>query len=1120
MKQKQTLRFFIALFIVFAFAEIFFFYQYAKDVYRISEDSNEERLKESANQHVELILHGLEDDSNHLKDIADNLTWSDTLTCEENIQYLDSVVKKQEEEILRLAIDLPNKMTYTSDGHILKINDSEYLDEVMQGKIVHTKIEKTQVEAGISYSTIIPIYKDNQVIAGLRCVYQPAHLSKMLNSSIFQGKSYFNVMNGDGLFLYQAKHEKQLFQDEMIQDTLNAAHFLKGASYEQFLADIKAQKSGFVNISLNDKEHELYYAPIGIQNWYIVSELPKELVSAYSSDIQKEALILFGKVGACFIALSAVFFYSRYRSNNQLKKSNRYFHYVMNKVPSPITIMDKDKNITFMNEAALHMIQKDLKEVVGKPCSIWKTQNCHTQNCAVCRLLHHKNPISSFIRDDCTYMVNSSLLQNEKNETIGFIETFQNISEVIEKEKELATLIDNIPGGVLLCDDDADCTIQVMSDRFLEIVGYTQEEIRKDFHQSLSAMIREDDKEAFYQLKQHVLTQKQTHFETHYHLKTKNKGYVSIYHCGELIKYHQKEKFCNVLIDVTEQEKIRKQLDEKNLELRYISENMNGMMLVTKFDDRFKILYTNAVFKDTFELDDERIAQGVHLLDFVPIQVNDKLKDEIHRQLDYKETIDVQYRMISKNQLIWVSSKGKHIKEQYKDLQDGIIWICMDISKEKKQNEEIRINAERYRIAVSNTNSIVFDYLIKEHCIKHDNDMIEDKYHIPKCIEGIPQDIQKFSMIHEDDRGVVMDCFYKVELGEKQAYCEFRLQKAGYRNRWFSLKLVTIFDDHHDPRKAVGILHDISEQKELEQFADKESTLRATILKDAIDFYVINLSRNKFVEGHERWKQDMLIPSDDFDAVNSWIESEYVHPDDAAAFAKVVDRKRLLEHFEQGLLRERITYRRRINRQSSSYIWVNTIIHLLQSKESHDILAICNIQNVTEEKEKEVRLIDQAQKDLLSGMFNKVTTQQMIAQYLNEHPDTSCAFFLIDIDNFKHVNDTLGHAMGDEVIHEISQRILTLFRSEDIAGRVGGDEFVVFMKHTIREIAEKKAEMLCEHLRMKVKGENQIVHISATIGISLAPLHGIDFTSLYQHGDEALYQVKKRGKNNYGFYGE
>ena len=97
MKQKQTLRFFIALFIVFAFAEIFFFYQYAKDVYRISEDSNEERLKESANQHVELILHGLEDDSNHLKDIADNLTWSDTLTCERKYTVFRLGCKKSRE---------------------------------------------------------------------------------------------------------------------------------------------------------------------------------------------------------------------------------------------------------------------------------------------------------------------------------------------------------------------------------------------------------------------------------------------------------------------------------------------------------------------------------------------------------------------------------------------------------------------------------------------------------------------------------------------------------------------------------------------------------------------------------------------------------------------------------------------------------------------------------------------------------------------------------------------------------------------------------------------------------------------------------------------------------------
>lgn len=141
-------------------------------------------------------------------------------------------------------------------------------------------------------------------------------------------------------------------------------------------------------------------------------------------------------------------------------------------------------------------------------------------------------------------------------------------------------------------------------------------------------------------------------------------------------------------------------------------------------------------------------------------------------------------------------------------------------------------------------------------------------------------------------------------------------------------------------------------------------------------------------------------------------------------------------------------------------------------------------------------------------------------EYLDEHPDESCAFFLIDIDNFKNVNDTLGHAKGDEVIHEISQRIISLFRSDDILGRIGGDEFVVFMKHTPKDVAERKAILLCEALRMELSNTKECVLVSATIGIALSPTDGLDFITLYQHGDEALYRIKNEGKNNYGFYGE
>lgn len=1059
MKRKNTLKYFICLFIVFACVVIVFFYQYNQSIYRVSEESNQQRLIESTKAHIELLQHGVEDDIQHLKEIADSLSLKGKINSQDNLEFLDRVVKNDSNGILRLAIDLPQGKTYTCDGHIFDIRDTSYLTEIMQGHVIYSNIEKTLVENDISYSAIVPIFQNNKVIAGLRCVYEPAHLKEKLKSSIFKGKSYFNIMNNDGVFFYQAQHDKQVFIDETIHSTLKKADFIKGSQYSKVLDDIKQRRSGFMFIKLDDEEHEFYYAPIGEKNWYILTELPKETIEKNSYLIQQETMYLFLKIEFVFIIISAIFFYVRYRNDKLIKRNNRYFHDVMNCIPHPITIINKHKDITFMNAAALKMIQKDLKDVCGQPCSIWNTDNCHTQNCAVCKLLEHKNSVTSFERNGKTFIVNSSLLKNSKNEINGYIETFQDITKAIEKEKEMASLIDNIPGGVLLCQNNPDCTIELMSDRFIDICGFSREEIASYFHNSLIMMIKEDERDLIASVKKQALEEKKTHIEVHYHLQTKD-GYVSIYHCGELLHQNHEEKFCNILIDVSEQEKIKKQLEEKNQELYYISENMNGMMLVTKCDDDFKILYANAGFKNTFDINDIMIKKGIHLIDFMlPYEAN-KLKEFIHEKLTNHHCVDIQCQMKAKNHLIWVSSKGKYVAEQ-KDNQQIIIWVCLDVSEEMKRNEETRINEERYRIAVSNTQNIVFDYLIDEHCIVHDNHFIEQEYQIPKRIENIPESLLNLPMLHNDDRTKIQECFNEIEKGQEEAYCEYRLLEKNYHIRWFSMKLVTIFDNQQRPKKAVGILHDISEQKELEQLANKESTLRRTILNDSIGFYIINLTKNYFVEGHETWKKEMPVSSDHFDSITNWVIEKYIHPDDKKAFQTFTNRDRLLNRFYSGRLKDHLIYRKRRSLNSSQFIWVNTTIHLLCTHESEDIIAICNIKNITKEKEKEVHLINQAQKDLLSGMLNKITTQQEISNHIKKHPHETCAFFLIDLDNFKNVNDTLGHYKGDEVITEMSQRIRSSFRSCDILGRIGGDEFVVFMKNTHRQYVEKKASILC-----------------------------------------------------------
>ena len=102
----------------------------------------------------------------------------------------------------------------------------------------------------------------------------------------------------------------------------------------------------------------------------------------------------------------------------------------------------------------------------------------------------------------------------------------------------------------------------------------------------------------------------------------------------------------------------------------------------------------------------------------------------------------------------------------------------------------------------------------------------------------------------------------------------------------------------------------------------------------------------------------------------------------------------------------------------------------------------------------------------------------------------------------------------------MSQRIRSSFRSCDILGRIGGDEFVVFMKNTHRQYVEKKASILCQSLCMDVTNNQETVHVSATIGIALYPYDGFNFMQLYQHADEALYHIKKDGKNNFKFFSE
>lgn len=183
------------------------------------------------------------------------------------------------------------------------------------------------------------------------------------------------------------------------------------------------------------------------------------------------------------------------------------------------------------------------------------------------------------------------------------------------------------------------------------------------------------------------------------------------------------------------------------------------------------------------------------------------------------------------------------------------------------------------------------------------------------------------------------------------------------------------------------------------------------------------------------------------------------------------------------------------------------------------MIVVINIAIKIYDNEKKRDLVNKADTDLLTDLTNKVATERLIKEYIEEHPDEQAAMLVFDIDNFKKINDTMGHAFGDEVLHTLGIRIRAEFRVSDIVGRTGGDEFMILLKNLKDDaLIEKEARRLERFFHDFQAGEYVKYSVTASIGCAVYPKDGEDFQSLYIAADSALYLAKKRGKNQLAFY--
>ena len=200
--------------------------------------------------------------------------------------------------------------------------------------------------------------------------------------------------------------------------------------------------------------------------------------------------------------------------------------------------------------------------------------------------------------------------------------------------------------------------------------------------------------------------------------------------------------------------------------------------------------------------------------------------------------------------------------------------------------------------------------------------------------------------------------------------------------------------------------------------------------------------------------------------------------------------------------------------------WKRLEIHTVFDSEGRSRQVVGKITDIHRQKQSLQRLRRKADSDPLTGLLNRGALEQYTKAFLQgEGREETHAFLILDFDNFKQVNDTLGHSEGDRMLIEFAHAVSRLFRAGDLIARLGGDEYTMFMKYIDSDqSAVEKADQV--RGAMAVISASFGVPVTVSVGISIYNRDGSTFEALYKAADEALYRVKKSGKNACALFSE
>jgi diguanylate cyclase (GGDEF)-like protein/PAS domain S-box-containing protein len=397
-------------------------------------------------------------------------------------------------------------------------------------------------------------------------------------------------------------------------------------------------------------------------------------------------------------------------------------------------------------------------------------------------------------------------------------------------------------------------------------------------------------------------------------------------------------------------------------------------------------------------------------------------------------------------------------------------------------------------------------YIIQDGRFQYVNSLFQE---LAGYTEQELRGVYSLDLVHPEDREAVRGKAIENLRGHRLLPYEYRLMRKNGEAMWVLERLSSI--EYRGKRAAVGSFMDITDRKRADQALQQSEGKYRTILAEIQEgYYEVDLAGNFTFVNNATCRQ-LGYSKEELIGMNyrAYVPKEEIKGM-YKAWNKVYRTGKPLKSFPFTCIRE-----------DGTQIFLEASVSPLRNNEGKIIGFRSISRDVTEHKQFEQKLTEMATHDPLTGLPNRILLSDRftIALALSRRTGNRLAVLMLDLDQFKTVNDSMGHDVGDQLLKAVGERLTGIMRKSDTVARIGGDEFVLVLPQIPQaNEAAKFAQRILDGFREPFVCDDRRLSITTSIGVAICPEDGKDIESLLKNADTAMYWAKEQGRDIYKFY--